>query len=221
MGMPAIALTDHGNMYGIKEFCNVAKKFPDIKPILGCEVYVTRHYDHKLQDNAHRAYYHLILLAKNYNGYKNLMKIVSTGHLEGLYYKPRVSHEILEKYHEDLICSSACIAGEVPQRILAGDIAGAEESIEWFKRVFGEDYYLEVMAHETEVPGQSKEIYYKEREYDKVIFELAEKHHVKVIATNDAHFLRKEDGPAHDRLICLTTNSFVDDEKRLHYTQQE
>ena len=99
LGMPGIALTDHGNMYGIKEFCNVSKKYPDIKPILGCEVYVTRHYDHKLQDNSHRAYYHLILLAKNYNGYKNLMKIVSIGHLEGFYYKPRVSHEVLEKYH--------------------------------------------------------------------------------------------------------------------------
>ena len=221
LGMPGIALTDHGNMYGVKEFCNVSKKFPNIKPIIGCEVYVTRHYDHKLQDSAHRAYYHLILLAKNYNGYKNLMKIVSTGHLEGFYYKPRVSHEVLEKYHEDLICSSACIAGEVPQRILAGDIQGAEESIEWFKRVFGEDYYLEVMAHETEVPGLSKEIYYKERKYSEVIFELAEKHGVKVIATNDAHFLRKEDGPAHDRLICLTTNAFVDDENRLRYTQQE
>ncbi len=221
LGMPGIALTDHGNMYGIKEFCNVSKKFPDVKPILGCEVYVTRHYDHKLQDSAHRAYYHLILLAKNYNGYKNLMKIVSTGHLEGFYYKPRVSHEILEKYHEDLICSSACIAGEVPQHIMSGDIAGAEESIKWFKRVFGDDYYLEVMAHETEVPGLSKEIYYKEREYGKVIFELGKKLGVKVIATNDAHFLRKEDGPAHDRLICLTTNAFVDDEKRLRYTQQE
>ena len=185
LGMPGLAITDHGNMYGIKDFCDVAKKHPDVKPILGCEIYVTQHYDHHLHDNEHKKYYHLILLAKNYDGYKNLMKIVSTGHIEGMYYKPRVSHEVLEQYHEGLICCSACMAGEVPRGILAGDAEGVDKAIEWHKLVFGEDYYLEVMLHKTE------------------------------------HFVRKEDGPAHDRLICLTTNEMVDAPKRLRYTQQE
>lgn len=219
--MPGIALTDHGNMYGIKEFCNKAKVHPTVKPILGCEIYLTRHYDHRLQDTAHKAYYHLILLAKNYAGYKNLIKIVSTAHLEGFYYRPRISHEVLERYHEGLICSSACIAGEIPQKILAGDLRGAEEAVQWYKRVFGEDFYLEVMLHETQIPGLSRQIYEDQRKYDEAIYGLGEKFGVKVIATNDAHFLRKEDGPAHDRLICLTTNSFIDDEKRMRYTQQE
>ena len=215
--MPGLAITDHGNMYGVKEFFKYAAKHPSVKPIIGCEIYVSKG-DHRVKE---KGYYHLILLAKNYNGYKNLMKIVSTGHLEGMYYKPRVSHEVIEKYHEDLICSSACMAGEIPRMILAGDIAGAEKAIEWHKRVFKDDYYLEVMLHKTEVPGLSLEVYEKEKEYDEVIFDLAEKHGVKVIATNDAHFVRKEDGPAHDRLICLTTNAYIDDPDRLRYTQQE
>ena len=204
-------------MYGVKEFFKYAAKHPSVKPIIGCEISVSKG-DHRVKE---KGYYHLILLAKNYNGYKNLMKIVSTGHLEGMYYKPRVSHEVIEKYHEDLICSSACMAGEIPRMILAGDIAGAEKAIEWHKRVFKDDYYLEVMLHKTEVPGLSLEVYEKEKEYDEVIFDLAEKHGVKVIATNDAHFVRKEDGPAHDRLICLTTNAYIDDPDRLRYTQQE
>ena len=217
LGMPGLAITDHGNMYGVKEFFKFAAKHPNVKPIIGCEIYVSKG-DHRVKE---KGYYHLILLAKNYNGYKNLMKIVSTGHIEGMYYKPRVSHEVIEKYHDDIICSSACMAGEIPRLILAGDIAGAEKAIEWHKRVFKDDYYLEVMLHKTEVPGLSLEVYEKEKEYDEVIFDLAEKHGVKVIATNDSHFVRKEDGAAHDRLICLTTNAFIDDPNRLRYTQQE
>ena len=217
LGMPGLAITDHGNMYGVKEFFKFAAKHPSVKPIIGCEIYVSKG-DHKVKE---KGYYHLILLAKNYNGYKNLMKIVSTGHIEGMYYKPRVSHEVIEKYHEDIICSSACMAGEIPRMILDGNIAGAEKAIEWHKRVFKDDYYLEVMLHKTEVPGLSLEVYEKEKEYDEVIFDLAEKHGVKVIATNDVHFVRKEDGPAHDRLICLTTNAYIDDIDRLRYTQQE
>lgn len=217
LGMPGLAITDHGNMYGVKEFFKFAAKHPNVKPIIGCEIYVSKG-DHRVKE---KGYYHLILLAKNYNGYKNLMKIVSTGHIEGMYYKPRVSHEVIEKYHDDIICSSACMAGEIPRLILAGDIAGAEKAIEWHKRVFKDDYYLEVMLHKTEVPGLSLEVYEKEKEYDEVIFDLAEKHGVKVIATNDSHFVRKEDGAAHDRLICLTTNAFIDDPDRLRYTQQE
>ena len=222
LGMPALAITDHGNMYGIKEFMKFADKHPAVKPILGCEIYVTRHYDHRLKDNNHRNYYHLILLAKNYDGYKNLMKIVSTGHIEGKYYdKPRVSHEIVEKYHRNLICLSACIAGEIPREILNGDLDAARKAIQWHKNVFGEDYYLEVQSHRTEVPGLSPEVYEKQLIVNDAIFDLAEEMDVKVVATNDVHFIRKEDGPAHDRLICLTTNAYIDDEKRLRYTQQE
>ena len=220
--MPALAITDHGNMYGVKEFLKVAKKYPEIKPIIGCEVYVTKHYDHKLKDKDHRAYFHLILLAKNYNGYKNLMKIVSTGHIEGKYYeKPRVCHEIIEKYSQDLVCCSACIAGEIPRAIVAGDMKGAEEAIMWHKRVFGEDFYLEVQQHKTEIPGMSQEVYERQMIANEGIFELAAKTGTKVVATNDVHFTRKEDGPAHDRLICLTTNAYLTDTDRLRYTQQE
>ena len=222
LGMPALAITDHGNMYGVKEFLKVAKKFPEVKPIIGCEIYVTRHYDHKLKDKDHRGYYHLILLAKNYNGYKNLMKIVSTGHIEGKYYdKPRVCHEIVEQYAQDLICCSACIAGELPRAVIAGDMEGAMKVIEWHKKVFGDDYYLEVQQHKTEIPGQSQEVYERQLIANAGIYELAEKTGIKVIATNDVHFVRKEDGPAHDRLICLTTNADIDDPNRMRYTQQE
>ena len=221
LGMPGLAITDHGNMYGVKEFFKFAGKHPSVKPIIGCEIYVTRGYDHHLKDKAHSKYYHLILLAKNYQGYLNLMKIVSTAHIEGNYYRPRVCHEVIEKYHEGLICSSACMVGEVPQNILAGDMDGASKAIEWHKKVFGDDYYLEVMLHKTEVPGLSLETWEAQKEYTAVIFELARKHNVKVIATNDVHFVRKEDGPAHDRLICLTTNKYVDEPDRLRYTQQE
>ena len=220
--MPALAITDHGNMYGVKEFLKVAKNYPEVKPIIGCEVYVTRHYDHKLKDKDHRGYFHLILLAKNYTGYKNLMKICSTGHIEGKYYeKPRVSHEIIEKYSEGLVCCSACIAGEIPRAIIAGDMEAAEKAIEWHKKVFGNDYYLEVQLHRTEIPGQSQEVYERQLVANEGIFALAEKTGTKVVATNDVHFVRKEDGPAHDRLICLTTNTFVDDPDRMRYTQQE
>jgi DNA-directed DNA polymerase III (polc) len=217
LGMPGLAITDHGNMYGVKEFFKYAKKHPSVKPVIGCEAYVSVG-DHRVKE---KGYYHLILLAKNYEGYKNLVKIVSTAHIEGMYYRPRVSHEVLEKYHEGLICSSACMAGEVPRAILAGDMTKVDEVIEWHKKVFGDDYYLEVMLHKTEVSGLSREVYDNQMIYNKVIFEMAEKHHVKVIATNDVHFVRKEDGPVHDRLICLTTNSYVDDPGRMRYTQQE
>ena len=220
--MPALAITDHGNMYGVKEFLKVAKKFPEVKPIIGCEIYVTKHYDHKLKDKDHRGYFHLILLAKNYNGYKNLMKIVSTGHIEGKYYeKPRVSHEIVEMYSQDLVCCSACIAGEIPRNIIAGDMKAAEEAIMWHKKVFGDDFYLEVQQHKTRIPGQSQEVYEHQMVANEGIWKLAELTGTKVVATNDVHFTRKEDGPAHDRLICLTTNANIDDPDRMRYTQEE
>ena len=229
LNMPALAITDHGNMYGVKEFFKFAydksnldaDKQPIVKPIIGCEVYVTRHYDHHLKDNDHRRYYHLTLLAKNYEGYKNLMKICTEGHIHGFYYAPRVSHEVIEQYHENLICCSACLAGEIPRDIMDGDIDAAREAIRWHKQVFGDDYYLEVMKHKTEVPGVDDDVYRAQMEVNPVLFSLAEELGVKVVATNDVHFIRKEDGPAHDRLICLTTNSDIDDPKRLRYTQQE
>ena len=221
LGMPGLAITDHGNMYGVKEFFKYAAKYPEVKPIVGCEIYVSK-YDHSIKDKDHREYYHLILLAKNYNGYKNLMKIVSTGHIEGKYYdKPRVSHDVVEKYAGDLICCSACIAGEIPKAIIAGDMEAAEKAIEWHRKIFGDDYYLEVQLHRTEVPGLSLEVYERQSIANAGIFELSEKLGVKVVATNDVHFVNKEDGPVHDRLICLTTNANVDDPKRLRYTQQE
>ena len=222
LGMPALAITDHGNMYGVKEFMKFAGKHPNVKPIIGCEVYVTRHYDHNLKDPEHRRYYHLILLAKNYEGYKNLMKIVSTGHIEGVYYgKPRVSHEVIQKYCENLICCSACLAGEIPRCIIAGDMDGARKAIQWHKDVFGEDYYLEVQSHKSEVPGMSLEVYENQKIANEGLFRLAGEMGVKVIASNDVHFVKKDDGPAHDRLICLNTNAFVDDPDRMRYTQQE
>ena len=217
LGMPALAMTDHGNLFGVKEFFKFAKKHPAVKPIIGCEVYVSKG-DHHLKE---KGYYHLILLAKNYQGYLNLVKIVSEAHINGMYYRPRISHEVIERYHEGLICSSACIAGELPRAILSGDEKKVEEVIAWHKRVFGDDYYLEVMKHKTEVPKQSNDLYEQQCRYCEEIFRLGEKHGIKVIATNDAHFVLKEDGPVHDRLICLTTNANIDDPGRLRYTQQE
>ncbi len=220
--MPGLAITDHGNMYGIKDFFDVSKKYPTVKPILGCEVYVTHHFDHREHTKEHQfKYYHLILLAKNPTGYHNLMKIVSIGHIEGFYHRPQVSHEVIEKYHEGLICCSACLAGEIPKCIMAGDENGLKNAIEWHKRVFGEDYYLEVMLHKTEIPGLSDDVYRSQLECNSRIFELGKEYGIKVVATNDVHFVNKEDGPVHDRLICLTTNSPIDAPKRLRYTQQE
>ena len=222
LGMSGLAITDHGNMYGVKEFFNFAQKHPTVKPIIGCEIYLTCHYDHRLKDKEHEEYYHLILLAKNYNGYRNLMKIVSIGHIEGMYNgKPRVSHQVVEKYAGDLICCSACIAGEVPRKLIAGDMEAAEKAVEWHRKVFGEDYYLEVQLHKPEVPGRSLEMYEKQLVVNEGIFRIAEKTGIKVIATNDVHFVSKEDGPAHDRLICLTTNANLDAQDGKRYTRQE
>ena len=217
LGMPALAITDHGYMYGVKEFFKYAKKHPNVKPIIGCEVYVAKG-DHRIKE---KGYYHLILLAKNYRGYLNLVKICSEASINGMYTRPRISHEFLEQHAEGLICSSACIAGEVPRAILAHDEKAVEDAILWHKKVFGEDYYLEVMKHKTEVPGLDNELYRQQCFYCDEIFRLAEKYGVKVVATNDAHFVRKEDGPVHDRLICVSTNADIDDPKRLRYTQQE
>ncbi len=220
-GQPALAITDHGNMFGVKEFLKVAKDYPDIKPIIGCEVYVNPEGRFSKRGKEDQSANHLILLAKNLNGYYNLVKLVSLGYTEGFYYKPKIDKELLEKYHENLICSSACLGGEIPQKIRHGDISGARESIQWYKSIFGEDYYLEVQLHKSEIPGYAEDVYPAQLEVNRVIFSLAQELGVKVIATNDVHFTNKEDGPAHDRLICLTTNKNYTDPNRLHYTQQE
>lgn len=215
----ALAITDHGNMYGVKEFFKVAGKYPEVKPIIGSEVYMSKGSRFDRRGKEDQSSYHLILLAKNLEGYHNLVKLSSYAFIEGFYYKPRIDKELLEKYHEGLICSSACLAGEIPRLISAGNIAQAEETLLWFKSLFGEDYYLEVQRH----PSQqwSKDVYEAQQVVNKAIFELAQKHQVKVIATNDVHFVDAEDAPAHDRLICLTTNANYDDPDRLRYTQQE
>ena len=217
----ALAITDHGNMFGVKDFLKVAEKFPNIKPIIGCEVYVNPEGRFTKRGREDQGAYHLILLAKNLEGYYNLVKIVSTGWVEGLYYKPKVDREILERYHSNIICSSACLGGEIPSLIRKGDLKGAEEAALWYKNLFGEDYYLEVQLHKTEVPGMSLDTYEKQLIVNKEIFSLSERLGIKCIATNDVHFASKEDGPAHDRLICLTTNALLSDTKRMRYTQQE
>lgn len=218
---PALAITDHGNMFGVKEFLKVAKDFPDIKPIVGCEVYLNREGRFSKRGKEDQGAYHLILLAKNLAGYYNLVKIVSTGWIEGFYYKPKIDREILEKYHENIICASACLGGEVPKAINAGNLQEAEETALWYKNLFGDDYYLEVQLHKTELPGYGEEVHQLQNNVNEEILKLGEKLGIKVIATNDVHFTRKEDGPAHDRLICLTTNSNFDEPNRMRYTQQE
>lgn len=218
---PALAITDHGNMFGVKEFLKVAKEFPDIKPIVGCEVYLNRDGRFSKRGKEDQGAYHLILLAKNLEGYYNLVKIVSIGWTEGFYYKPKIDREVLEKYHDNIICCSACLGGEVPKAITAGDIKEAEETALWYKNLFGEDYYLEVQLHKTELPGYSEEVHRMQQKVNDEIFKMGDRLGIKVVATNDVHFTRKEDGPAHDRLICLTTNANFDDPGRLRYTQQE
>lgn len=220
-GQPALAITDHGNMFGVKEFFKVAKDFPNVKPIIGCEVYLNREGRFSKRGKEDQGAYHLILLAKNLKGYYNLVKIVSTGWTEGYYYKPKIDRETLEKYHDNLICSSACLGGEISKAITADDLAEAQETALWYKNLFGEDYYLEVQLHKTELPGYSEEVFGMQTKVNKEIFNIAQKLGIKVIATNDVHFASKEDGPAHDRLICLTTNANFDDVKRMRYTQQE
>ena len=225
--MPALAITDHGNVYGVPEFLKVAKDYPDIKPIIGCEIYTTVH-DHKLRGTEYKKYNHLLLLAKNEVGYKNLLKIVSISHTEGMYYKPRITRTLIKDYSEGIICCSACIGGEVQKAILADNMEEAENIVKWFKDVFGDDYYLEVQLHKTELTDLPIDV--EERMMNLIelqtksnagIFELSKKLGVKVIASNDVHFVAKEDGPTHDRLVCLTTNSVVKATKRLRYTQQE
>ena len=232
-GMRGMAVTDHGNMMGIKEFFNYCKKKnselkeagkPPFKPILGCEMYVARRTKfNKVKEQGDQGGYHLVVLAKNYQGYKNLIKLVSRAWVDGFYMRPRTDHDDLEKYHEGLIVCSACIAGEVPSKILKGDIKGAEESLLWHKRLFGDDYYLELQRHEVKNPTirANRETFPLQQQANKVLIELARKHNVKLVCTNDCHFVDEENAEAHDRLLCLSTNKDLDDPKRMLYSKQE
>lgn len=232
-GMRGMALTDHGNMFGTKEFYNYCKKVnsklreegkPEFKPIIGCEMYVARRRKiDKVKDEGDMSGYHLIVLAKNYTGYKNLIKLVSRSWVDGFYMRPRTDREDLETYHEGLIVCSACIAGEVPRKILKGDIAGAREAVEWHRRVFGEDYYLELQRHEVKDPmiRANREVYPLQQRANKVMLELAKEYGIKVVCTNDAHFVDQENAEAHDHLLCLSTGKDLDDPNRMLYSKQE
>ena len=232
-GMQGMAITDHGNMFGIKEFFDytnsVNKKLKaegkqPFKPIFGCEMYVARRTKQdKVKEMGDMSGYHLIVLAKNYNGYKNLIKLVSRSWVDGYYMRPRTDRADLEKYHEDLIVSSACLAGEVPRKILKGDMEGVRETIEWYKRVFGEDYYLEIQRHEVKDPHirANREAYPLQQRANKVILELAKEYGVKVICTNDVHFVDQDNAEAHDHLLCLSTGKDLDDPTRMLYSKQE
>ena len=232
-GMKGMAITDHGDMFGIKEFhdiCNGVNKqrkkdgLEPFKPIFGCEMYVARRGDMMLKEGKEDlGGYHLIVLAKNEHGYKNLIKLVSNSWVDGFYNRPRTDHKQLEKYHEDLIVCSACIAGEVPAKILKGDIEGARKAIEWHKNLWGDDYYLELQRHEVTDPNirANRETFPLQQQANKVLIELAKEYGVKLVCTNDSHFVDKENAEAHDHLLCLATGKDLDDPTRMLYSKQE
>ena len=232
-GMRGMAITDHGNMFGVKELFNYCNKVngklkkegkEPFKPIFGCEMYVAhRKKSDRVKEKGDMGGYHLIVLAKNYNGYKNLIKLVSRAWVDGYYMRPRTDREDLEKYHEDLIVCSACIAGEVPAKILKNDIAGAREAIEWYKNLFGDDYYLELQRHEVRDPHQraNRETFPLQQQANKVLMELAKEYGIKLVCTNDCHFVNQENAEAHDHLLCLATGKDLDAPNRMLYTKQE
>ncbi len=253
-GMGAIALTDHGNMFGVKEFFDcVNKKNGDVrdaikalekqikengeseelqaqltglkaklfKPILGSEVYVARRTRFDRNGDEDRSGHHLVLLAKNKKGYQNLCKLVSSGWIDGYYYRPRIDKDILEQYSEGLIVASACLGGEIHKRIEAGDLKGAEEAVMWFKNIFGNDYYIELQRHETDKPNADRFVFEKQQIQNAELIKLARKTNTKLIATNDVHFVDEDHAEAHDRLICLSTGKDLDDPNRMRYTKQE
>ncbi len=264
-GQPGMALTDHGNMFGIKEFFNYVKKkngktkdsikalqkrlsaleegkeevedrekaISDcraeiaatekkiFKPILGCELYVARRSMDSRADKVDAGGWHLIVLAKNLKGYKNLIKLVSNAWTRGYYYHPRTDKSELEKYHEGLIVCSACLGGEVPQKIMKESIEQAEEAVKWFKGIWGDDYYLELQRHKATVVRAAHDTYEKQEEVNKYLIEIARRQNVKLICSNDVHFVEEENAEAHDRLICLNTGKDLDDPNRMLYTKQE
>ena len=232
-GMRGMAITDHGDMFGIKEFhdyvggINKGRKKEGLDPfipIFGCEMYVSRHGSKSLRRGKEdQGGYHLIVLAKNYKGYKNLIKLVSNSWVDGYYMRPRTDREDLERYHEGLMVCSACIAGEVPAKILKGDIEGAREAIEWYHNLFGDDYYLELQRHEVKDPSirANRETFPLQQKANKVLIELAHEYGIKLVCTNDSHFVDQENAEAHDHLLCLATAKDLDDPTRMLYSKQE
>lgn len=260
LGMPGFALTDHGNMFGIKEYFNYVNKLkgkykgkladlkkrideapegeaeklreelaPEMakiekklafKPIFGCEMYVAKGSLTDRSDKTDKGR-HLVVIAKNLKGYKNLIKIVSQSHTEGFYHHPRTDKAALAAHHEGLIVSSACLGGEIPRLIAEGNLAEAEKQVLWFKETFGDDYYIELQRHKTDRPGGNRDTYVEQEKVNPVLIDLARKHGIKIIATNDSHFINAEDAEAHDRLICISTNNYVADPDRMRYTKQE
>ncbi|MDL2219777.1 DNA polymerase III subunit alpha, partial [Ruminococcaceae bacterium OttesenSCG-928-O06] len=209
LGQTSVAITDHGVMFGCVDFFKAAKK-AGIKPIIGCEVYVaTRSRFDKVShvDGNH----HLVLLCKNETGYKNLVKMVSAGYTQGFYSRPRVDKELLQQYHEGLVCLSACLAGEVPQALLAGDAARAKEAAGWYKGLFGEDYYMELQDHG--LPEQQQVL--------PGLIRLARELDIPLVATNDAHYLARDDSRMQRILICIQTGKTIHDEDRLEFGTDE
>ncbi len=232
-GMKGMAITDHGVMFGIKEFSDYCASInkqrkkngeEPFKPIFGCEMYVARRRkEDKVKEMHDNSGYHLIVLAKNYTGYKNLIKLVSRSWVDGYYYRPRTDREDLEKYHEGLIVSTACLAGEVPRNIMRGDIEGAKEAVQWYKKVFGDDFYLELQRHEVKDPTlkANREAFPLQQKVNHVLLQLGKEFGVKCICTNDCHFEDKETAEAHDHLLCLSTQEDLNSPTRMRYSKQE
>ncbi|MBP7463294.1 MAG: PHP domain-containing protein, partial [Bacteroidales bacterium] len=218
--MKSLALTDHGNMFGIKLFFDQCRK-KNIKPLMGVEAYLAEKGISVKSGKEDYSGHHLILIAKNAVGYKNLLRLCTIAATDGFYQKPRIDRNLLEQYGEGLIVTSACLGGEIPQKILANDLEGAEKAIQWYKSLFGNDFYLEIMRHFSEDPEMNRKVYDEQVIVNPYLIEAAKRHNIKLIATNDVHFINKEDADAHDLLICLNTGKDLNDPNRLHYTKQE
>ncbi|MBR2945942.1 MAG: DNA polymerase III subunit alpha [Bacteroidaceae bacterium] len=263
-GMRGMAITDHGNMMGVKELFNYTNKKngpvkdeikglkeqlaklekeenPDattieelrngikeaqkrlFKPIFGCEMYCARRGKEKKSEKIDQSGWHLIVLAKNEKGYHNLIKLVSRSYVDGFYMRPRTDHEDLERFREGLIICSACIGGELPKKIQAGDMEGALQTASWFKSIWGDDYYIELQRHEVKNPAirANRDIYPLQMDINRGLLEVARQLDIKIICSNDSHFVDEENAEAHDRLLCLGTNRDVDDQNRMLYSKQE
>lgn len=221
LGMKGVAVTDHGTLSGLMEFAAATYGKKGFKPVFGCETYVARRSRFDKTDLVDRKGDHLILLVKNATGYKNLIRLISLSWVEGHYYKPRIDKELLRKHHDGLIVSSACLAGEIPRAIHAGNIEKAEKSILEYRELFGDDFYLELMRHPATDPTRDREVYARQMAVGEELVRLARKHGIKLLATNDVHFLNENDAEAHDRLLCINTGKFMDDAGRMRYTGQE
>lgn len=234
-GMNAVALTDHGNMSGIKDllnyckFINEERSLSGIKPfipIVGVEAYCARRGRHLMTDKIDRGGWHVILLAKNKTGYRNLCSLVSESNKEDAFYiVPRLDHELLEQYHEGLICCSACIGGELPQKVLkgleTGDMSEARKTVEWFKNLFGDDYYIELQRHETQRQGANREIFQLQSAINPILFNLAHEYGIKIICSNDCHYINKDEADAQDCWMCIQTKKKIDDKDRIRFSKQE